>query len=67
MIERDANDGKEWSEMDVEDLIASADYGSTLEATAEYLCRSGTADEVAAKAKELGVTFGARSVEPAGD
>ena len=24
MTQRDANDGKEWSEMDVEDLIASA-------------------------------------------
>jgi hypothetical protein len=47
--------------MDVEDLKAAIAHGSSLKATAEFLCRSGTESEVAAKAKELGLTFSRKS------
>jgi hypothetical protein len=51
----DANDGKEWSEADIDDLKAALSaYGSSLQATAQFICRSGAVDDVAAKAKETG-------------
>jgi hypothetical protein len=53
----DANDGKLWSDMDGEDLKASLASGSTIEETALHLCRSGTMDDVRAKAHELGLSF----------
>jgi hypothetical protein len=53
----DTNDGKEWSEMDIEDLKASVAHGGTLEETASHLCRAGTQFEVAEKAKELGLRW----------
>jgi hypothetical protein len=46
-----------WSEMDIEDLKRAVAYGSSLKEVAEFLCRSGTALDVAAKAKELGLTW----------
>lgn len=56
----DLNDGKAWSEMDLDDLKGAVAYGRTLEETAEYRCRSGSPEDVAAKAKELGLEWRAR-------
>jgi hypothetical protein len=50
----DANSGEPWSEMDVEDLRHSLDYGNTFAATARFLCRDE--DEVRQKARALGLT-----------
>jgi hypothetical protein len=60
----DANDGKSWSEADVEDLRDAVASGTSLKATAEFLCRSGTLSEVVAKAKELGLTWGTETTSP---
>jgi hypothetical protein len=54
---RDVYDGEPWSEMDIEDLKGAVAYGSSLEEVAEFLCRSGTPLDVAAKAKELGLRW----------
>lgn len=51
----DLNDGKPWSDMDLFDLRNCAERGYTVRDAAEFLCRSGTPDEVAAKAREIGV------------
>jgi hypothetical protein len=53
----DINDGAEWSEMDIADLKGAVAYGSSLQEAAEFLCRSGTPLDVAAKAKELGLRW----------
>jgi hypothetical protein len=48
-------DANGWSEADIDDLKAALlAYGSSLQATAQFICRSGTVDDVAAKAKETG-------------
>jgi hypothetical protein len=52
----DLNDGKPWSEMDERDLKAELTNGASIEEAAGHLCRAGTTDEVARKAKELGLT-----------
>ena len=56
--EHDLKDGEPWSEMDIADLknciIAR---GNSLAATASFLCRAGSHDDVARKAAELGLTF----------
>jgi hypothetical protein len=49
----DANSGKPWSEMDLEDLRFSLDYGNTIVDAARMLCRDE--DEVRQKAQELGL------------
>ena len=54
VIGMDANSGEPWSEMDVEDLRHSLDYGNTFAATARFLCRDE--DEVRQKARALGLT-----------
>lgn len=54
---RDIYDGEPWSAMDIEDRKGAVAYGSSLQEVAEFLCRSGTALDVAAKAKELGLTW----------
>jgi hypothetical protein len=41
-------------EQDLKNEIA---HGQSLDETASFLCRAGAPDEVAAKAKELGLTF----------
>jgi hypothetical protein len=51
----DRNDGKPWSEMDLNDLKAVIADGATIEEAAEFLCRSGTVREVRRKARELGL------------
>jgi hypothetical protein len=57
----DIYDGEPGSEMDIEDLKGAVEYGSSLEEVAEFLCRSGTPLDVAAKAKELGLQTGGGS------
>ena len=49
----DANSGEPWSEMDIQDLRASLDFGNTIADAASMLCRDE--DEVRRKAKELGL------------
>jgi hypothetical protein len=51
----DLYDGEPWTDMDVEDLVAALRHGDTIEDTAQFLCRSGTVDEVRRKAEELGL------------
>jgi hypothetical protein len=59
-VKIDANDGKRWTEMDVEVLRSALRYGDTIEEVAEFLCRSGTVDEVRRKAEELGLKYKSR-------
>jgi hypothetical protein len=49
----DANSGESWSEMDIQDLRASLDFGNTIADAAIVLCREQ--DEVRQKMKELGL------------
>ena len=51
--EHDTNDGKEWSEMDFEDLRITLARGGSIEDAAIFLCRQGTQDEVRKKAEEM--------------
>jgi hypothetical protein len=51
----DLNDGKPWSDMDERDLRAELEHGSSIKEAAGHLCRSGTVEEVAKKAQELGL------------
>jgi hypothetical protein len=51
----DIYDGADWTEMDIEDLKASIEGGASIEEAAEFLCRSGSIDDVARKARELGL------------
>ena len=51
--EHDANDGKEWSAMDLEDLALALKDGGTVEGAAYFLRRAGTIEEVRHKAEEL--------------
>lgn len=50
----DKNDGKHWSEIDIEDLKAFIEEGASIEEAADCLCRSDTVEEVRRKARELG-------------
>jgi hypothetical protein len=52
------NDRKPWSTMDVFDLRNSLEQGESIEQVAAVLCRS--VNEVARKAKELGLAVGER-------
>jgi hypothetical protein len=49
----DANSGKSWSKMDLEDLTNALAYGDTFAQTASMLCRDLV--EVRQKAQELGL------------
>ena len=51
----DLNDNKPWSAMDLFDLRAVLEHGSSIEEAAMFLCRSGTIDDVARKAEEMGL------------
>jgi hypothetical protein len=53
----DIYDGEPWSESEIADLKASVAHGDTLEQPASFLCRAGTAFDVARKAKELGLKW----------
>ena len=37
--EHDTNDGKPWSDMDIEDLVHELRNGGTVETAARFLCR----------------------------
>ncbi|MDI4231472.1 hypothetical protein OZ411_01415 [Bradyrhizobium sp. Arg237L] len=50
---RDIYDHKEWTEMDIEDLTDAMNNGTPIEIAAEWLCRSGSIDDVERKAREL--------------
>jgi hypothetical protein len=50
-LQMDANSGESWSDMDIQDLRASLDFGNTIADAASMLCRDE--DEVRQKAKEL--------------
>jgi hypothetical protein len=52
----DIYDHTDWTDMDIEDLKSDVEYGSTIEQIAEFLCRSGSVEDVASKAEELGLT-----------
>jgi len=52
--EHDTNDGKEWSQMDLEDLRNSLARGGSIEDVAIFLCRGGAQDRVRKKAEEMG-------------
>jgi hypothetical protein len=43
--------------MDLWDLKNSLAHGESIEEVAEFLCRSGTLDEVRRKAEELGLHY----------
>jgi hypothetical protein len=51
----DIYDGAEWTEVDIADLKAAIEQGSSVQDVAEFLCRSGTIDAVECKARELGL------------
>jgi hypothetical protein len=53
----DIYDGEPWAEMDLWDLKNSLAHGDSIEEVAEFLCRSGTLDEVRRKAEELGLHY----------
>jgi hypothetical protein len=53
--DRNANAGKEWSEMDIIDLRQSIKTGDPATETAKFLRR--TIGEVCEKATELGLSF----------
>jgi len=50
----DTNDGKEWSQMDLDDLQNALARGGSIEDAAIFLCRTGTQDDVRKKAEEMG-------------
>ena len=52
--EHDTNDGKEWSQMDLDDLQNALARGGSIEDVAIYLCRRGAQDEVRKKAAFMG-------------
>jgi hypothetical protein len=52
----DIYDGAEWTAADIEDLKGELEHGRSIEEAAEFLCRSGSVDDVAKKAAELGLT-----------
>jgi hypothetical protein len=54
---RDRNDGKAWDAGEIADLENSLAFGRTIEEAAEFLCRSGTIDDVRRKANELGLVY----------
>jgi hypothetical protein len=58
--DRDTYDGCPWTETDIDDLRSSAESGSTFKEAATFLCRSGSVEDVAKKAAELGLHFGSR-------
>lgn len=52
---RDIYSNTEWTEMDVEDLKAAMEHGTSIEEIAEFLCRSDTIEDVRRKCAELGL------------
>jgi hypothetical protein len=58
---KDLHDGDPWSEMAVRDLRDALGQGDSIETAAEFLCRSGTVDDVRRKANEVGLAFRSES------
>jgi hypothetical protein len=56
----DIYDGAPWIEMHIEDLKALIGDGSSIEEAAQFLCRSGSVDEIKRKCEELGLKPKAR-------
>jgi hypothetical protein len=56
-VKKDLHDGDPWSEMAVRDLRDALGQGDSIEKAAEFLCRSGTLNDVRRKADELGLTY----------
>jgi hypothetical protein len=54
------NSGKEWSEMDLEDLQSHLAHGVSLTETADFLCRDE--DEVREKMQELALRENGSSI-----
>jgi hypothetical protein len=50
----DTYDGAEWTEMDIEDLKAAMEAGHSVDEAAQFLCRSGSVEDVRQKCRELG-------------
>jgi len=57
----DVNDGKPWSENDVQDLALALKDGGSVEGAADFLGRWGTKDDVLKKAAELGLLSAERT------
>ena len=53
--DHDTNDGREWTEDDIDDLRYNLTNGGTIESAARLLCRWGTKDDVRRKAIGLGL------------
>jgi hypothetical protein len=51
----DIYDGADWTEMDIEDLKSEIEHGRSIEEAAQFLCRADSVDDVARKARELGL------------
>ena len=62
--EHDINDGKAWSENDLEDLALALKDGGTIEGAADFLGRWGTQEDVRKRAEELGL-LNSESASPA--
>ena len=60
----DIYDGAAWTEMDTNDLKAAIRHGNSIEEAAEFMCRSGSVDEVVRKAEELGLKPKRRKPKP---
>jgi hypothetical protein len=45
----DIYDGADWTEMDIDDLKAAIESGSSIEEAARFLCRADSVDDVARK------------------
>jgi hypothetical protein len=52
----DIYDGADWTEMDIDDLKAALESGSSIEEAASFLCRADSVEDVARKAEELGLS-----------
>ena len=53
--EQDRNDGKPWSDADIEVLALALKDGGSVEGAAYFLCRGGSIEDVRQKAKQLGL------------
>jgi hypothetical protein len=60
-LKTDLFDGTPWTDGDIKDLKNEIEHGRSLETIAEFLCRSGSVNEVQRKAVELGLELGVRT------
>jgi len=61
LAEAGGHDGTDWTDMDIEDLKAKIEHGRSIEEAAEFLCRTGSIDDVARRCEELGLKPKAKS------